>query len=150
MLFIVLVGAMIFSNFVNLAGLPTALTDFVAAKGMSPMGVIMSMIPVFMVLGCFLDSLSMVLLMVPIFFPIISGLGFNPVWFGIVVVMVTEFSFITPPVGLNLFVLKSTVKDIQMGTIYRGIIPFAVADIARIGAVILIPGIALFLPGVGG
>jgi tripartite ATP-independent transporter DctM subunit len=150
MLFIVLVGAIIFSNFVNLAGLPTALSDFVAAKGMSPMGVIMSMILVFVVLGCFLESLSMVLLMVPIFFPIISGLGFNPVWFGIVVVMVTEFSFITPPVGLNLFVLKSTVEDIQMGAIYRGIIPFAVADAARIGAVILIPGIALFLPGVGG
>jgi len=150
MLFIVLVGAIIFSNFVNLAGLPSALSDFVTQKGLSPLGVMAIMILIFMVLGCFLESLSMVLLMVPIFFPIALSLGFHPVWFGIVVVMVTELSFITPPVGLNLFVLKSTIKDINMATIYRGIFPFAIADVIRISTIIWFPSIVLFLPSMGG
>lgn len=146
MLFIVLVGAIIFSNFVNLAGLPSELSGLVLDKDLSPMGALTMMILVFLVLGCFLESLSMVLLMVPIFFPIASSLGFDPVWFGIVVVMVTEVSFITPPVGLNLFVLKSTVENIDMRTIYKGIVPFTLADVFRIGMVILFPQIALFLP----
>jgi len=150
MLFIVLVGAIIFSNFVNLAGLPSALSDFVSQKALSPLGVMAMMIFIFLILGCFLESLSMVLLMVPIFFPIASSLGFHPVWFGIVVVMVTELSFITPPVGLNLFVLKSTIQDINMGTIYRGIFPFALADVARICTIIWFPAIVLFLPSLGG
>ncbi|MBC8466467.1 MAG: TRAP transporter large permease subunit [Deltaproteobacteria bacterium] len=150
MLFIVLVGAIIFSNFVNLAGLPSALSDFVTQKALPPLGVMAMMILIFMVMGCFLESLSMVLLMVPIFFPIALSLGFHPVWFGIVVVMVTELSFITPPVGLNLFVLKSTIKDINMATIYRGIFPFAIADVIRISTIIWFPSIVLFLPSMGG
>jgi tripartite ATP-independent transporter DctM subunit len=150
MLFIVLVGAIIFSNFVNLAGLPSALSTFVIERGMSPMGTMVMMILVFVVLGCFLESLSMVLLMVPIFFPITSSLGFDPIWFGIVVVMVTELSFITPPVGLNLFVLKSTVENLNMSTIYRGIAPFTIADLVRITTIIIFPQIVLFLPAFGG
>lgn len=150
MLFVVLIGAIIFSNFVNLAGLPDALSGLITRVGMSPMGVIVTMMVVYLVLGCFLESLAMVLLTVPIFFPIVSPLGFDAIWFGIVVVMVTELSLITPPVGLNLFVLKSTIGDVNMRTIYRGILPFAVADLVRIALIILIPSIALLLPRLAG
>jgi TRAP-type C4-dicarboxylate transport system permease large subunit len=114
------------------------------------MGVMCIMILIVLVLGCFLESLSMLLLMVPIFFPIVSSLGFDAIWFGIVFVIVTELSFISPPVGLNLFVLKSTVENLEIGTIYRGIIPFAIADLVRITTIILFPAIVLFLPSLGG
>jgi C4-dicarboxylate transporter DctM subunit len=150
MLFIVLVGAIVFSNFVNLAGLPNELSSLVTKYGVSPAGVLAVMILIVLILGCFLESLSMVLLMVPIFFPIISSLGFDAVWFGIIMVMVTEFSFISPPVGLNLFVLKSTVDNLEIGTIYRGILPFAIADLVRITTIVLFPAIVLFLPRFGG
>jgi len=150
MLFIVLVGAIIFSNFVSLAGLPQALSDVITRHGVGPMGVIANMMLVYFLLGCFLDSLAMILLTVPIFFPIISGLGFDAIWFGIVVVMVSELALITPPVGMNLFVIKSTVENVKLATIYRGIIPFAIADVVRITIVILVPGIPLLLPRLAG
>jgi TRAP-type C4-dicarboxylate transport system permease large subunit len=150
MLFIVLVGAIIFSNFVSLAGLPQALSDVITHHGVGPMGVIANMMVVYFFLGCFLDSLAMILLTVPIFFPIVSGLGFDAVWFGIVVVMVSELALITPPVGMNLFVIKSTVENVKLATIYRGIIPFAIADVVRITIVILVPGIPLLLPRLAG
>ena len=150
MLFIVLVGAIIFSNFVSLAGLPQALSDVITHHGVGPMGVIANMMVVYFFLGCFLDSLAMILLTVPIFFPIVSGLGFDAVWFGIVVVMVSELALITPPVGMNLFVIKSAVENVKLATIYRGIIPFAIADVVRITIVILVPGIPLLLPRLAG
>jgi C4-dicarboxylate transporter DctM subunit len=150
MLFIVLVGAIIFSNFLSLAGLPQALSDVITHHGVGPMGVIANMMVVYFILGCFLDSLAMILLTVPIFFPIVSGLGFDAVWFGIVVVMVSELALITPPVGMNLFVIKSTVENVKLATIYRGIIPFAIADVVRITIVILVPGIPLLLPRLAG
>lgn len=150
MLFIVLVGAIIFSNFVNLAGLPQALTDLITSRDVGPMGVIVNIILVYIVLGCFLDSLAMILLTVPIFFPVISKLGMDPIWFGIIIVVVSELALITPPVGMNLFVLKSTVQDVELPTIYKGIIPFALADVVRITVLILIPSISLFLPRLAG
>ena len=149
-LFVVLVGAILFCNFVNLAGLPDALSGIVTGAGLPPLGVLAIMMGILVVMGCFLESLSMVLLMVPIFTPIAFPMGFDPVWFGIVVVMVTELSFITPPVGMNLFVLKSTIGDVSMRTIYRGVLPFAAADIVRISVIVLFPSITLFLPGLAG
>ena len=150
MLFIVLVGAIIFSNFVNLAGLPKALSDAITRHGVGPLGVIANMMLVYLVLGCFLDSLAMILLTVPIFFPIVSRLGFEAVWFGIVVVMISELALITPPVGMNLFVIKSTIEDVKLTTIYRGIIPFAIADMVRITIIILVPWIPMVLPRLAG
>jgi len=149
MLMTVLVGAMIFSNFLNLVGLPDALSNLVIENNISPTATILIMVAILAVLGCILETLSMLLLMVPIFFPIILTLGFNPIWFGILFVMVMELGLITPPIGLNLFVIKSMVKDISMKTIYKGIIPFIIADITRIIIVILLPGIVLFLPLLG-
>ena len=145
-LFIILIGAWIFSNFVNLAGLPEALSSFILSIGVSSTLVIFMILVVYILLGCVFESLSMLLLTVPIFFPVVMDLGFDPVWFGIVVVVVTEISLITPPVGLNVFVLKGVVKDVSTGTIFKGVTPFWVVDIIRLLIIVLLPGLVLFLP----
>lgn len=145
-LFAVLIGAQIFSNFVNVAGLPEALITLVTFYDVSPMMVIVMVLLVYVVLGCVFESLSMLLLTVPIFFPLVVSLGFDPIWFGIVVVVVVEISLITPPVGLNVFILKGVVGDVSTGTIFRGVTPFWIADIFRLILIVLIPTIALFLP----
>jgi TRAP-type C4-dicarboxylate transport system permease large subunit len=97
-----------------------------------------------------MESLSMVLLTVPIFFEIIRPLGIDPVWFGIFVVMITELSLITPPVGLNLFVIKGVVGDLRIGALYAGITPFVIADLVRVALLIALPALALYLPGLAG
>ena len=145
-LFTVLIGAWIFSNFVNLAGLPEALSAFVTSSGVAPMTVIFLILVVYVLLGCVFESLSMLLLTVPIFFPVVTSLGFDPVWFGIVVVVVTEISLITPPVGLNVFVLKGVVSDVSTATIFKGVTPFWIVDILRLLLIVLVPWIVLFLP----
>ncbi|MGR3503476.1 TRAP transporter large permease [Pseudaestuariivita sp.] len=145
-LFAVLIGAWIFSNFVNLAGLPEALRAAVTAAGLSPMTVMVMILLIYILLGCVFESLSMLLLTVPIFFPLVTSLGFDPVWFGIVVVVVVEISLITPPVGLNVFVLKGVVGNVSTGTIFRGVTPFWVVDILRLILLVAFPALVLFLP----
>jgi len=145
-LFSVLIGAWIFSNFINLAGLPEGLRSFVSILGLGPMSVMLMIVAVYIVLGCVFESLSMLLLTVPIFFPLVTSLGFDPVWFGIIVVVVTEISLITPPVGLNVFVLKGVVGDISTGTIFKGVTPFWIVDIFRLILLMLVPWLVLVLP----
>ncbi len=145
-LFIVLFGALIFSNFVNRAGLPAGLMNLVTSFDVSPLGVIFIILLVYVALGCVFESLSMILLTVPIFAPLVEGLGFDLIWFGILVVVVTEISLITPPIGLNVFVLKGVLKDVSVKTIFKGVTPFWVADIFRLALLALIPAISLFLP----
>ncbi len=145
-LFTVLIGAWVFSNFVNLAGLPEALRAAVSAAGLAPMSVMLMILLIYIVLGCVFESLSMLLLTVPIFFPLVTSLGFDPVWFGIIVVVVTEISLITPPVGLNVFVLKGVVGNVSTATIFRGVTPFWIVDILRLALLVLVPWIVLFLP----
>jgi len=146
MLFSVLIGALIFSNFVNRAGLPDALRDLVTGMDVAPFVVILLILLVYIVLGCVFESLSMLLLTVPIFFPLVQGLGFDLVWFGIIVVVVTEISLITPPVGLNVFVLAGMLPDVKTGTVFRGVTPFWCADILRLALLVAIPALSLFLP----
>jgi tripartite ATP-independent transporter DctM subunit len=145
-LFAVLIGAQIFSNFVNLAGLPEALIGIVTAYEVPPYAVMMMILLIYVILGCVFESLSMLLLTVPIFFPLVTELGYDPIWFGIVVVVVTEISLITPPVGLNVFILKGVVGDVTTGTIFRGVTPFWIADIIRLTLIVLIPWLVLVLP----
>ncbi|QFT58820.1 Sialic acid TRAP transporter permease protein SiaT [Sulfitobacter sp. THAF37] len=145
-LFAVLIGAWIFSNFVNIAGLPEGLRAAVSAYDVPPWVVMAMIIAIYIVLGCLFESLSMLLLTVPIFFPLVTGLGFDPVWFGIIVVVVTEISLITPPVGLNVFVLKGVVGDVSTGTIFRGVTPFWMVDILRLILLLAFPALVLFLP----
>lgn len=145
-LFAVLIGAWIFSNFVNVAGLPEGLLGAVTALDLGPWLVMGLIMVVYIILGCIFESMSMLLLTVPIFFPLVTSLGFDPVWFGIIVVVVTEISLITPPVGLNVFVLKGVVGDVSTGTIFRGVTPFWIVDILRLALLLAFPALALFLP----
>ena len=145
-LFMVVFGAMIFSNFVNRAGLPDGLLNIVNSFDVTPMGVILIILLIYLVLGCVFESLSMILLTVPIFAPVVEALGFDLVWFGILVVVATEISLITPPIGLNVFVLKGVLKDVPVSTIFKGVTPFWIADIFRLVLLALIPAIALYLP----
>ncbi len=145
-LFLVVFGAMIFSNFVNRAGLPDALLNIAQGFDFPPMGVIFVILCIYLVLGCVFESLSMILLTVPIFAPLVEGLGFDLIWFGILVVVATEISLITPPIGMNVFVLKGVLKDVSVKTIFKGVTPFWIADIFRIILLALVPAISLFLP----
>ena len=145
-LFAVVIGALVFSNFINRAGLPDQLLGLITGHDISPMMVILMILGIYIVLGCVFESLSMLLLTVPIFYPVVESLGFDLVWFGIVVVVVTEISLITPPVGLNVFVLSGVLKDVKTGDIFRGVTPFWVADILRLSLITLVPAISLILP----
>lgn len=145
-LFAVLIGAWIFSNFVNLAGLPEGLLALVTALDLGPWVVMGMILIIYILLGCIFESMSMLLLTVPIFFPLVTSLGFDPVWFGIIVVVVVEISLITPPVGLNVFILKGVVGDVSTGTIFRGVTPFWLVDIVRLILLLAFPTLVLFLP----
>lgn len=142
----ILIGALLFANFVNVARLPQDLGAWIVNMDLSPMMVILAIVFVYIVLGCFLESISMMLLTVPIFYPIVASLGFDLIWFGIVVIVVIEISMITPPVGMNIFVLRSVLPDIPTTTIFRGVMPFVAADILRAGLLVAFPVISLWLP----
>ncbi len=155
MIFAIIIGAEIFSNFVNFAGLPDELAWWVGDLQVHPFWVIGAIMLIYIALGCILESLSMVLLTVPIFFPILYQLDFGNswladpemavIWFGILVVVVTEISLITPPVGLNVFVLRSVLKDVSLGTLFRGVIPFWMADLVRLAILLAFPAVSLWL-----
>lgn len=155
MIFAVIIGAELFSNFVNFAGLPDALASLVLDLEMPVWAVILVIIVIYMILGCVLESLSMVLLTVPVFYPLMYELPFTSellqdpelalIWFAIVVVVVTEISLITPPVGMNVFVLKSVLRGVTLGTIFRGVLPFWFADIVRLTLLITVPWLSLWL-----
>ena len=146
MMFIVLIGALIFANFVNAVGLPQAMSKFVLGFGTDRVVVMLAIVAVYIALGCVLESISMVLLTVPIFFPIVTALGYDPLWFGIVVVVVTEIGLIHPPVGMNLYVIKSVMPHVSSGAIVRGVLPFLAADFARLALLLFVPAITLYLP----
>jgi len=151
-LFFILIGALVFSNFINAAGLPEGLLALITGAGTGPMMVIFIILVIFVILGCVLESLSMILLMVPIFFPVVAGLDLGIpskwvlVWFGVIVVMVTEISLITPPVGLNVYVLSSVLPEVSTTTIFRGMLPFITVDLLRLALFVAVPWISLVLP----
>ncbi|MCK0122226.1 TRAP transporter large permease [Loktanella sp. F6476L] len=155
MIFALVIGAEIFSNFISFAGLPDAILSWVTAMDVGPWTVMFFIILMYLVLGAVLESLSMILLTVPIFFPLVTSLDFGTgilsdpemvaIWFGIIVVVVTEISLISPPIGLNVFVLKSVVSDISIRTIFRGVLPFWLADLIRLTVLLTFPYISLIL-----
>jgi len=146
MLFMVLIGALLFASFINFTSLPGDLQEWVQRFDIDPLIVILLICAIYIVLGSVLESMSMVLLTVPIFYPLVQHLGFDLIWFGIIVVVVTEISFITPPVGMNVMVLKSLLPNVTMRTLYRGVIPFVVVDILRLAVLLAFPAISLLLP----
>ncbi|KGM47952.1 TRAP transporter large permease [Pseudooceanicola atlanticus] len=147
MMFFILFGALTFTNYVNLSGMTRDMQDLLTVFGDNPLAVILTILVIYLLLGCMLEGLSMIMLTVPIFYPVVAAQGFDLIWFGIFVVVVTEISYITPPVGMNAFVLHAVVKDVKLGTIFRGLVPFVAMDVVRIALLIGIPSLVLFLPG---
>ncbi|MFV0438777.1 MAG: TRAP transporter large permease subunit [Desulfopila sp.] len=143
----VFLGAMFLGYFLTVSEIPTSLSEYVAGLDVNRYTVLLMIIVAYLFLGCIMDSLSIVLLTVPVFFPVVQAVGFNPIWFGIIMVKVVEIGMITPPIGINVFVIKGVVKDdVPMHTIFKGIFPFLCADIVHLTLLILIPEICLFLP----
>ncbi len=145
-IFGILIGAMIFQYFVTLSQIPNTLVGYIINAGINRYLVISAIILTFMVLGCFMEGLSIMMLAVPIVFPIVVKLGFDPIWFGVIITLTMEMSLITPPVGVNVFVLSGVAKDVPMYTIFRGILPFWLAMIGCIALLTAFPNIVLFLP----
>jgi tripartite ATP-independent transporter DctM subunit len=143
---VLLIGALIFSNFIDIAGVPRAIAAWVGEGALAPVMVIVLIIAIYLVLGCILDSMSMMFLTVPVFYPVVAALGYDLVWFGIIVVTVIEISLITPPIGLNVFVLHQVQRDIPAPVIFRGVLPFVGADLIRVALLVAFPAIALVLP----
>jgi tripartite ATP-independent transporter DctM subunit len=152
MIFVILLGAGVLNAFLGFSQLPIWASELFEKSGLSPLVVILGMIVLYLILGCLMDSLAMILITIPIFWPIISVLDFGlPVddvklWYGIIILMVVEIGLITPPVGLNVFVINSLAKDVPMIETFRGVLPFLMADVVRLSLVVLIPTLSLFLP----
>ena len=146
MLFMILVGALVFANFINYTSMPADLRNFVSQYRIHPTAVMVAICVIYVVLGTAMEELSMILLTVPVFFPLVVGLGFDPVWFGILIVVVVQIGLISPPVGMNMFVIKSMLPRIETATIFRGVTPFVVAEVVLLGILVAFPAISLVLP----
>jgi tripartite ATP-independent transporter DctM subunit len=144
--FTVLIGALIFGYFLTVTQTPQKVTEFLTGLGLGSYGVLAVIMVMYLVLGCLMDAMAMIILTVPIIFPVVSQLGFDPIWFGVIIVMTVELGLIHPPVGMNVFVIKSVVKDVKFSTIFVGVLPFIVTDLIRLVILIAFPIIALYLP----
>ena len=147
--FLIMVGAMMFGYFLAVSRVPFVMADSIAALNAPALIVIIGILLILIALGCFMDSMAIVLLTVPIFFPLIETYHIDPIWFGILVVRVTEIGLITPPVGLNLFVIKG-VANVPMASVFRGVVPFLCADALHIALLMAFPVLSLWLPGLAG
>jgi len=146
MLFLILIGALMFAEFINITTMPADLKVLVGRLGLSPVMVVSMICAIYVVLGTAMEELSMVLLTMPVFFPVVVQLGFDPVWFGIIIVCVVEIGLISPPVGMNMFVLKTLLPHVPTGTVFRGVMPFMWADVVRLAILVAFPIISLWLP----
>src|SRR5688500_15027276 len=146
MLFLILIGALMFAEFVNITSMPADLKAFVAGMGLSPVMVVAAIMVIYVLLGTAMEELSMILLTVPVFFPLVVAMGLDPIWFGVLIVVVVEIGLISPPVGMNLFVLNTLLPQVQTRTIFYGVLPFMAADCVRLAILIAFPIISLYLP----
>lgn len=146
MVFLILIGAHIFSPFLAMTRIPTDLAESLLALGLPALGVLAVILVAYVVLGMFLEGFAMLVLTVPIVFPIILELGYDPIWFGIIMVLVLEMGLISPPVGINVFVVKGVAEDVPMSQIFAGIMPFWIAMLVCVVLLIIFPQVALFLP----
>ncbi len=151
MIFFIVLGASVFNSFLAFSRLPQVGAEWVTAQGFAPMTVLVIILVLYIIFGCIMDSLSMIVLTVPIFFPIVTAMDFGlspehfAIWFGILVLMVAEIGMITPPVGLNLFIISGMARDVEIRETYRGIVPFVTADLLRIVILTAFPIISIFL-----
>ncbi len=146
MLFTLLIAATIFANFVNFTSMPGELKQWITHLGLSPVMVVGMMMVIYVLLGTVMEELTMVLLTIPLFFPIVVALGFDPVWFGVLIVMVIQIGLISPPVGMNLFVLNALLSRVGLGTIFRGVWPFVLVQVIMLAILVAFPSLSLWLP----
>ncbi|MCJ7593614.1 MAG: TRAP transporter large permease subunit, partial [Desulfobacterales bacterium] len=146
MVFLILIGAHIFGYFLTVSQIPDQLSRLATEAGLNRYVVLSMLVFAYIVLGCFMEGLAIMVLTIPIVFPMVIGMGFDPIWFGVIITLVMEMSLITPPVGINVFIISGITKDVPMYTIFRGIIPFWFAMLACIILITLFPQIALYLP----
>jgi TRAP-type C4-dicarboxylate transport system permease large subunit len=146
MLFMILIGALMFAEFVNITSMPDDLKNFVERLGLSPVMVVAVIMLIYVILGTAMEELSMILLTVPVFFPLIVHLGVDPIWFGVLIVVVVEIGLISPPVGMNLFVLNTLLPQVPTRTIFRGVLPFMTIDCVRLAILIALPILSTWLP----
>jgi TRAP-type C4-dicarboxylate transport system permease large subunit len=151
MIFLVLLGAEFFNSFIALTQLPVLLASFVTEGGFSPLVVVAAILLLYLLLGCLMDSMAMILLTIPVFFPLIMTLEFGmsaeetAIWFGILTLIVVEVGLITPPVGLNVFIINKMSGDVKISDTFRGVVPFLLSDVLRVILLFSFPGISLFL-----
>lgn len=146
-IFAILIGATVLSNFINMTGAPELFADAVRGMELGPIWILLGIIVLYIILGCFFETLSVLLITLPVFLPLILGAGIDLIWFGVLVVVTVELGLITPPFGMNVFVMASSARGIDTGVVFRGLIPFICADLVRLGLLIAFPIISLYLPG---
>lgn len=145
-IFMILIGAMLFGYFLAVSQAPQNITNFLTGSGLGKYQILILILVMYFALGCVMDAMAMIVLTVPIVFPVIVSLGFDPIWFGIIVVMTVELGLITPPVGMNVFVIKSVVRSVDLKTIYKGVMPFIAVDLLRLVLLVAFPILSLWLP----
>jgi tripartite ATP-independent transporter DctM subunit len=145
-IFLILIGTSVLQFFIETSTLPNYLLEHINRLSLPPLGVLIVIIAVYIVLGCFLDSLSMMLITLPIFFPLVTKLGYDPIWFGVIVTSVVEIGLITPPVGMNLFIIASVDQNVKFESAAAGVAPFLMADAVRVTLLVAFPALSLFLP----
>ena len=150
MIFLILIGAYVFGSFLTISGLPTALAHFVEELAVSRYIILAVMIVIYAVMGCLMDSLAMVMLTVPIFLPIMQALGFNDIWYGVLMIMVMEMGLITPPVGMNVYIVAGVAKDVPLQKIFKGVAPMVIGMVVAILIVCVWQDLALYLPRILG
>ncbi|MDX1329893.1 MAG: TRAP transporter large permease [Burkholderiaceae bacterium] len=145
MLYVVLFGAMLFSQLISFSGLADGLLSLVQGSGLSKLGVLLAILSVFLLLGCVMDTMAIILIFVPLFAPTLVAQGYDLIWFGIIVVVLTEIGLITPPIGMNVFVLKANLPQVPVGKIFKGLVPFIAVDVVRLALLVSFPAISLLL-----
>jgi C4-dicarboxylate transporter, DctM subunit len=145
-IFSILIGALLFGYFLTITQTPQHVTEFLTGLGLARYEVLILIMLMYIVLGCVMDAMAMVILTIPIIFPVITTLGFDPIWFGVIIVMTVELGLIHPPVGMNVFVIKSVVRDVRISTVFVGVIPFVITDIIRLAILIAFPVLSTWLP----
>lgn len=150
MIFLILIGAYVFGSFLSISQLPMRLADFITSLDVNRYLILLVIIILYAIMGCFMDSLAMVMLTVPIFLPIMKELGFDPIWYGVLMIMVMEMGLITPPVGMNVYIVSGVAKDVPLQKIFAGVAPMVVGMLVAVLIVCIFPQVALFLPNLMG
>ncbi len=148
MLYGILIGAFIFKYFLAVTTIPFVLADFVGGLPLPPLVIMVLVMLVYIFLGCVMDALTMILLTIPVFFPLVLSLGFDAIWFGIIIVRMVEIGLITPPIGMNVYAISGIAPDVPVTTIFKGVIPFLIADMFHVALLLFVPAVVLFLPGI--